>query len=274
MQRVFIALLMILTVVCYGKDEQSTISQVGTITREEVLKQQEIPVLKFEVVKKYPHSTENYTEGLLMYEGVLYESTGRYGHSRLIMSDLETGKEINSFKLSERYFGEGVTILNDKAYWLTYLSNRGFIFDAKSLKQVGQFSYSTQGWGLTTDGKSLIMSDGSSSLLFVNPETFQVERELFAHMGERAIGYLNELEYVDGKIYANVFMTPLIALIDSSAGKIEGWIDLNSLVPEKLKPPLVLNGIAFRKETKHLLVTGKEWPYVYEIKLIQKSVLH
>jgi glutamine cyclotransferase len=240
------------------------------ITTRRVMAQKDIPVYRYKVVKQYPHDTTSYTEGLVMSGGHLFEGTGLFTRSTLTKRNLETGKILRERVLSPKYFGEGVTVLGDEVFQLTYLSNTGFVYDKNSHKLKRQFRYPTQGWGLTTDGTHLIMSDGSSALIFLDPATEQVTRYITVSDDIGHVGFLNELEYVDGSIYANVWQTHFIARISPKSGKVTGWIDLAGLNPDpqKLKYPYVLNGIAYDKKTSHLLVTGKCWPNIYEIQLI------
>ncbi len=240
------------------------------VTRARILQQAAIPVFGFHVLKAYPHDISSYTEGLVYLNGAMYEGAGLYGHSMVRKWDLATGKTLDEVTVDKRYFGEGVTVLGGKIFELTYLGNKGFIYDQASFKREAEFRYITQGWGLTNDGRQLVMSDGSSSIQFLDPRTLEVTRHIFVTDDVGPVGFLNELEYADGKLYANVWQTDFIAIIDPQTGKITGWIDLTGLNPDpkKLVYPLVLNGIAYDTATKHLLVTGKCWPQVYEIVLL------
>ena len=243
------------------------------VSREQVLAQKEIPVYTYRVIRTYPHRTDSYTEGLLLHDGVLYEATGRYNESWLVKADLDTAKARRERVLPKRYFGEGVTVHKDRVYQLTYKSNIGFIYDKDTLKPIGSFHYPTQGWGLTTDGKQLIMSNGSAALMFLDPVTLERKRFIIVKDNISEVGFLNELEYVNGEVFANVWQTNLIARIDPKTGKVNGWIDLTGLNPEpkKLKYPYVLNGIAYDRRTRRLLVTGKCWPAIYEIELVPRK---
>ena len=240
------------------------------VSRDYVLSQNTIPVYTYAVIKKYPHDVTSYTEGLLMQDGYLYEGTGRYEQSKLLKTKLETGAAEQQFALAARYFGEGITILQDQIFQLTYKSNIGFIYDKDSFNLEKTFHYPTQGWGLTTDGNELIMSDGSAALIYLDPETLRQSRYISVSDDKSAVGFLNELEYINGEIYANVWQTDIIARISPKTGKVTGWIDLTGINPDsaKLKYPYVLNGIAYDEKSGHLLVTGKCWPNVFEIELI------
>ena len=200
----------------------------------------------------------------------LYEGTGLFTRSGLMKLNLETGDILNEKVLDSRYFGEGVTVLGDEIFQLTYLSNTGFVYDKTSLTLKREFRYPAQGWGLTNDGKHLIMRDGSSALIFLDPGTLEVKHYIIVSDIIGRVGFLNELEYFDGSVYANVWQTNYIAKISAKSGKITGWIDLTGLNPDpkKLKYPFVLNGIAYNKKSNRLLVTGKCWPEIYEIRLV------
>lgn len=229
-----------------------------------------IPVLGFKVARVYPHDPTAYTEGLVKVGGSIFEGTGLYGQSRLMEWDLESGQVIRQVVLNASEFGEGVTVIGDTVYQLTYLSNTAFTYDRSTLTRTGSFTFGAQGWGLTQNGTHLIMSDGSSALAFRDPVTFKEVRKIYAHDAVGAVGFLNELEYVEGAVYANVWQTPYIAVIDPGTGALTAWIDLTGLNPDpaRLTYPLVLNGIAWNAETRRLLVTGKCWPQVWEIDLI------
>ena len=240
------------------------------VTRDRILHQTGIPVFGYKVIRTYPHDTASYTEGLVYLNGAMYEGAGLYGHSMVRKWDLQSGKTLDEVQVDRRYFGEGVTVLGSRIFELTYLGNKGFIYDKDNFKREAEFRYLTQGWGLTHDGSHLIMSDGSSSIQFLDPATLAVTRNIFVTDKVGPVGFLNELEYVEGKLYANVWQTDFIAVIDPGSGNIIGWIDLTGLNPDpkRLVYPLVLNGIAYDTATKHLLVTGKCWPHVYEIELV------
>ncbi len=243
------------------------------VTRERVLNQHTIPVYAYRIVHTYPHDTNSYTEGLVYLNGVIYEGAGLYGHSKVRAWDLKTGRVLREVDIDDKYFGEGVTVLNGRVFELTYLANTGFVYDQQSFQREREFRYLTQGWGLTTDGNSLIMSDGSSSIKFLDPETMALRRNIFVTDEVGPVGFLNELEYAEGRLYANVWQTNFIAIIDPASGNITGWIDLTGLNPnpKKLVYPLVLNGVAYDPASKHLLVTGKCWPHVWEIELIKRD---
>lgn len=248
-----------------GKD-----TATGQVDREYVLSQTSVPVFTYRVVQAYPHSSASYTEGLVLDGGFLYEGTGRYGRSTLSRLELATGKPVQTVELNARYFGEGVTVMGERIYQLTYKSNVGFVYDKSSLELVRRFTFLDQGWGLTHDGKSLIMSNGSAALIFLDPDTMERRSSVIVTDDQGPVGFLNELEYIDGQIYANIWQTDLIARITPETGKINAWLDLTGLNPDPdlYQYPFVLNGIAWNPRTAHLLVTGKCWPSVWEIELV------
>jgi len=227
----------------------------------------------YEVVNSYPHDPEAFTQGLVFDEGILYESTGLYGRSTLRQVDLTTGKILYLHRLPPQFFGEGITIYQDKIIQLTWQSRVGFVYDKNSLALVKEFNYATEGWGITHDGKRLILSDGTSTLYFLHPETFAEIGRIEVNDNGRPVSGLNELEYTKGKIYANVWKTDRIALISPQTGQVIGWLDLSGLVAkEKSAAPVdVLNGIAYDAKKDRLLVTGKLWCRIYEIRLVAQK---
>jgi glutamine cyclotransferase len=229
-----------------------------------------VPVYGYKVVNAYPHDKRAFTQGLVFEDGFLYEGTGLVGRSTLRKVELETGKIVKGRKVSDEYFGEGITIYGDKIIQLTLRARVGFIYDKDSFELLGQFNYPTEGWGITHDGKSLIRSDGTSTLYFLNPETFEETSRIEVADGDGPVSGLNELEYVQGQIYANVWRTDRIARIDPKTGKVTGWIDLAGLLGMEARGQLVdvLNGIAYDTENGRLFVTGKLWPKLFDIELI------
>lgn len=235
-----------------------------------------VPEIKFTVESQYPHDVTSFTEGLHFHEGKLYESTGspdNVPQARSIFGpvDLKTGKIDVKAELDKAiYFGEGTVFLNGKVYQLTYKNQTCFIYDGKTFQNIGKFTYTNrEGWGLTTDGKSLIMSDGTSYLYFLDPVSFAVTKTLDVAENGKVIEYLNELEYIKGYIYANIWMTSTVVKIDPTTGDVVGKMDLSSLLMEsKTKNPTSLetNGIAYDSVSNKILVTGKLWPTLYEIK--------
>lgn len=227
-----------------------------------------IPVISAIVVKAYPHDPKAFTQGLEYYDGHLYESTGRLGESTLRETILETGKVIQHVNLPSQYFGEGLTIFHGKIYQLTWLSKIGFIYDLRTFRKIGEFSYESEGWGLTHDDTSLILSDGTNKLQIIDPVSFNVTRTLEVYAGDAAVANLNELEYINSEIFANVWHSSRIACIDPHSGRVVAWIDLTPLVTrEPHQAEDVLNGIACDARRGRLFVTGKDWSEIIEIKL-------
>lgn len=224
---------------------------------------------KVEVVKEYAHDTGAYTQGLFFHGGRFYESTGQFGESTFREVELATGKVLSKMNFQQKYFAEGSVMLDGKLYILTWLNKVAFVYDAATLEYKQTYSYPREGWGLTTDGKSLIASDGSARLYFLTPE-FRQERYVDVKMDGRPVRYLNELEYIDGKVWANVYTTDLIVIINPADGTVEASIDCSGLLPRNLRKPEtdVLNGIAQDPATGKIYLTGKYWPRLYEIRLV------
>lgn len=223
------------------------------------------------VVAEYPHDSRSYTQGLFFHRDTLIESTGQYAHSTLSKIDLKTGKPLQTVKFARKYFGEGSVVLGDKLYVLTWTNNMLFVYDPDSFKFIKGYSYPREGWGITTDGKSLIASDGSSQLYFFD-QNIRLQRTLKVKMDGKALRYLNELEYIDGKIWANVYMTDMIVIINPESGAVEGRIDCRGLLKDYLRSSDtdVLNGIAYNPSDGKIYLTGKNWPRLYEIKLVER----
>lgn len=223
---------------------------------------------KIEVVKAYPHDTGSYTQGLFWHDGSLYESTGLNGKSTFRKVDLQSGQALTKLPFNKKYFVEGSVILGDKLYILTWTNKVIFIYDANTLEYRSTYSYPREGWGLTTDGKSLISSDGSSRIYFLTPE-LKFERSINVTLNGRAVRYLNELEWIDGRIWANVYTTDTIVIINPDTGIVEATVDCEGLLPERLRTydTDVLNGIAVDSEGR-IFLTGKNWPELYEVKLV------
>ena len=224
------------------------------------------PVEGYEVLASWPHDPQAFTQGLLYADGRLYESTGRYGESSLRLVEIESGRVLRRRDLPRRYFGEGIALLGGKIFLLTWRSNRGFVYARDTFARIGAFTYEGEGWGLTTDGRRLILSDGSHELRFLDPETFRVERRLPVQDGGRPVVHLNELEYVQGEIYANVWGNDAIARIDPATGDVRGWIDLSGLYAAA-GAGAVLNGIAYDAAGDRLFVTGKLWSRLFQIRV-------
>lgn len=229
---------------------------------------QAAPTYTYRVVNAYPHDPEAFTQGLTFEDGFLYEGTGRYGHSSLRKVALATGEVLQIHELADTFFGEGITIYGDTIIQLTWRANTGFVYDKATLEVLRQFLYPAEGWGLTTDGQHLIISDGTATLRFLDPETFQETDRLQVRDRGRPVTRLNELEYVQGEVYANVWKTDRIARIDPTTGRVTGWVDLDGLLDGSAKPD-VLNGIAYDAANDRLFVTGKLWPKLFEIELVE-----
>jgi glutamine cyclotransferase len=226
-------------------------------------------VYSYTIVNTYPHDRNAFTEGLLIDDGVLYESTGLYGSSSLRRVELETGKVLQTYTLSPQYFGEGIAAYEGKIIQLTWQSQMGFVYDESSFESLQEFEYSTEGWGITYDGSHLIMSDGTSKLYFLDPENFQKTGQIEVHDPAGSIDNLNELEYIKGDVYANIWMEERIAIINPQTGQIKGWINMTGLQSTQNQDMNdVLNGIAFDEKADRLFVTGKRWSQLFEIKLI------
>jgi glutamine cyclotransferase len=232
--------------------------------------QETTPVCGFTIIDEYPHDSEAFTQGLVFADGELYEGTGLWGRSSLRRVDLESGAVLQSLSLPSRFFGEGITVYGDKIIQLTWQSRVGFVYDRESFQLVEQFIYDTQGWGLTYDGQHLIMSDGTAILRFVHPQTFEEVRQLAAYGQDGPVTRLNELEYIHGQIYANVWQTDRVARIDPISGEVRSWIDLKGLLSleDRDQPADVLNGIAYDAAEDRLLVTGKLWPKLFHIEVV------
>lgn len=230
-----------------------------------------VKVYGIEVVAEYPHDTDAYTQGLYFDEGKLYESTGLHGKSTFRKVNLESGEVIKRLDFDKKYFVEGSVRFKDNIYILTWDSRIAFVYDAKTLEYKSSWKYPREGWGLTTDGRQLIASDGSANLYFLDENFAQKDKKLVT-IENRPVRWLNELEYIDGKVWANVYTTDEIVIINPKTGKVEGVVDCRGLLPESLRKPStdVLNGIAYNPDTRKIYLTGKNWPKLYEIKLVEK----
>jgi len=230
------------------------------------------PVYSYRVVKSYPHDPQAFTQGLVYRDGRLYESTGLRGQSSVRRVDLTTGTVEDKKTLLPFYFAEGLTVIDDRVYQLTWTSGIGFVYDRASLSLIREFRYGTEGWGITHDGENLIVSDGTPNLYFWNPETFVETHRLTVRDEGKRVDDLNELEYIDGVIYANVWMSDRIARISPETGAVLSWIDLKGLLPasERSGSEDVLNGIAYDPDAGRLFVTGKLWPKLFEIEVVPK----
>ena len=242
-----------------------------------------VPVYTYEIVKTYPHDGDAFTQGLIFKNNFLYESTGQYGESTLRKVSLDNGKVVQRQEVPEDFFAEGMTMLGDKIYQITWQEKTAFVYDANDLKLLKEISYQGLGWGLTNDGTNLIMSDGTHVIRFVNPENFQTARTITVFKEDgRPLTNINELEYVKGEIWANIWHSEepnilgkqnYIARIDPNSGKLLGWIDLSSISPEDVRRDSenTLNGIAYDETGDRIFVTGKNWRKLFEIKVKPKE---
>jgi glutaminyl-peptide cyclotransferase len=235
--------------------------------------QKPVPLFGYKVVRSYPHDRAAFTQGLVYLDGVLYEGTGMNGQSGIRKVRLETGEVLQGRPLDAKYFGEGIAIFKGELVQLTWRTGVGFVYDRNTFEPRRTFTYAGEGWGLTHDGTRLIMSDGSETgtLRFLDPQTLRETGKLIVTDGGRPVANLNELEFVKGEIYANVWNTQRIARISPKTGRVTGWIDLNGLLdPREAAGADVLNGIAYDAATDRLFVTGKWWPRVFEIQLVPR----
>jgi glutamine cyclotransferase len=224
----------------------------------------------YKIVNTYVHDPNAFTQGLVWENGHLYEGTGLAGRSTLRKVELETGKVLRSIDLPIKYFGEGITIFKDKIVQLTYLSKVGFVYDKETFQKLREFNYPTEGWGITHNGKGLIMSDGTPTLYFLDPQTFEKISSIDVYHNNKLLWGLNELEFVDGRIYANIWPTDRIAIIEPKTGQVTAIVDLKGLLTgrDRTQKVDVLNGIAYDPVNHRLFVTGKFWPKLFEIKLV------
>ena len=234
---------------------------------------QTVKTYGYKVEETVPHDIASYTQGLFFHDGSLYESAGQYGESNFRKVDLKTGRVLDRTNFEGRYFAEGACVLNDRLYILTWREGECFVYDIRTMQRLGTCRYTGEGWGLTTDGKSLIMSDGTSTITFRNPDTFAIERSISVTLRDKKVAYLNELEYIKGEIWANIYGTDQIVRIDPATGAVRAVINCAGLLPASQRRPRtdVLNGIALDPATGHIWLTGKYWPKMYRIKLVEKK---
>jgi glutaminyl-peptide cyclotransferase len=228
------------------------------------------PVSSYEIVAEFPHSTASYTEGFFYRDGLFYEGTGLKGNSAILVIEPETGKVLQRRDLPQQYFGEGIVDWGHEIYEWTWQSHVCFVYDRFSLRPAGQFTYSGEGWGMTRTAKEIITSDGTATLRFRDPTTFKETRHIEVKEDGHIVEQLNELEYVKGEIYANIWHTDRIARISPRDGHVLGWIDLSGLMPasRRVNDESVLNGIAYDAQHDRFFVTGKQWPTVFEIRIV------
>ena len=232
----------------------------------------QVTVYGYEVVNTFPHDPSAFTQGIIYNDGALIESTGLEGHSTLRRVELQTGKVLQKVDVPPFFFAEGMTLFNGKIYQLTWKGEKGFIYDPQTFKKTGEFTYTGEGWGLTHDADSLILSDGSNQIRFIDPTTYKVKRTISVLDRGRPLEEINELEYVRGEIFANIWHDNRIVRIDPQTGRINGWVDMAGLLKpgDVTNEEAVLNGIAYDEQGDRLFVTGKLWPKLFEIKLKQK----
>ena len=231
-----------------------------------------LPVWGVAVVKAYPHDPGAFTQGLEWHDGHLYESTGLEGQSTIRRVSLADGRVLQKAEVPAEHFGEGMTIVGDEIFSLTWKSQLGFVWDKKTLKKKREFRYPGEGWGLTHNGEHLVMSDGTAQLRFLDPATMKELRRVSVSALGRPLDQLNELEWVDGQVWANVWQQDVIARIDPASGQVRGWIDLRGLLPPaQARQADVLNGIAYDAAAKRIFVTGKLWPQLFEIRLVPRA---
>jgi len=254
--------------VCIMLAAMSTVAGQSPSSRDT----QRPPDYTFEVVRQFPHDPTAFTQGITYQDGYFFEGTGRTGKSSLRQVNPETGQVVRRVDLSPDLFGEGVTLLGNKVFQLTWLSHLGFVYDLRDFHLLRTLQYSGEGWGLTTDGHDLFMSDGSSEIRVLDASTFAEKRRIKVRDSGKPVDQLNELEFIEGEIYANVWHSDRIARISPQTGKVLGWIDLTGLLGSFYQPQseAVLNGIAYDREGKRLFVTGKLWPKIFEIRVIPK----
>ncbi len=249
---------------------------IGLVLSARVFAGQNLPPLEYTytVVQEFPHDRMAFTQGLDFDGTVLYEGTGLWGRSSIRRVDLQSGAVQQIRALPDAYFGEGIVIVNDRLYQLTWQSHIGFIYDKNIFTPLATFSYPTEGWGLTYDGQSLIMSDGTDVLHFLDPDSLQETGSVHVADDQGPVTRLNELEYVNGDVLANVWQTDRIAIIDPGSGRVKGWVDLSGLLSpaDRTTPVDVLNGIAYLEAQDRLFVTGKLWPKIFEIRLRPHSL--
>lgn len=228
-----------------------------------------IPIYTYDVVNVYPHDPGAFTQGLVFLDGALLESTGLNGESSLRRVDLKTGNVLKRVEVPAEYFAEGLAVLSNKLFQLTWQNHKGFVYDLESFKLEKEFTYDGEGWGLATDGHSLILSDGTDQIRFLDPVTFEVKRSIRVLAGDRSVNRLNELEYIKGEIFANVWGSDFVVRIDPATGKVTGVIDFTGLLPPQDHGVNtdVLNGIAYDAAGDRLFITGKKWPKLFEVRL-------
>jgi glutamine cyclotransferase len=260
------AALLIFALVRSGSETQSTAT---AINQPPMASDERARQVSYEVVNSYAHDSTSFTQGLLWHDGGFYESTGQYGQSKLRRLEFPSGKVLKEISLTPELFGEGLALVDGRLIQLTWKSHRGFVYDLNTFQSLREFSYDTEGWGLTYDGQNLILSDGSSDLFYLDPQTFKPVRKLAVRMNGQPIRELNELEFINGEIWANVWQTDLIVRIDPSTGRVASFLNLKEILApsDRTGGENVLNGIAYDGAKKRIFVTGKLWPRIFEIRI-------
>lgn len=268
------ALLAVLLTACGGSAVRS--SHSGSVAAAEAAEasapQSEPTEYTYRIKASYDHPTDAYTQGLQYANGILWEGTGQYGQSVIRKTNLATGRSTTVAQLPRSEFGEGIALLDGRLYQLTWLSNTCHVYNAKTMKKLRDFHYAGEGWGIATDGAKLYMSNGSATIHVIDPVTFHHERHITVTYQGHPVNYLNELEWIEGKIWANVYTTEQIVIIDPATGNVEGVVDLTGILPAKERRPDtdVLNGIAYDAPNKRIFVTGKNWSRIFEIEIVEK----
>jgi glutaminyl-peptide cyclotransferase len=256
--------------------DSATAALIGpeTITATETVSESldpDTPIFDYEVIETYPHDPDAFTQGLQYVNGELYEGTGLLGRSSLRRVELATGEVLQQIELADQYFGEGIVVIDDLIYQLTWQSHVAFLYDRESFEVIDEFSYPTEGWGLTYDGEELIMSDGSPNLYRRDPETFDEVGRVVVRDGNAPVNFLNELEYIEGEVWANIWQTDEIVIIDPITGQVTARVDFSGLLPpDEQAEADVLNGIAYDAENDRIFVTGKFWPTLFEVELVPR----
>ena len=277
MQKLFPAIILFFFLTSCGCGGPETPPPGGDTGTDNVVQQP--PAINYSIIKVYPHDTSSYTQGLFLNNNILYEGTGQPGHSKLAIIDLATGKPKQEVKINPAEFGEGIAMLNGKIFQLTWQNNVVHVYDAATLKKINDFSWPYEGWGLTTDGKNLIVSTGSSNLYYVSPDSFKIVKQVAVTDNYGPVAMINELEFINGFVYANQYETNYILKIDPATGNVTGRLDCTDILTRsgmsydpamyELQTGNVLNGIAYNPSANSLYITGKLWPALFEIKLTQ-----
>jgi len=264
-----IAVVLVLAILIYNSMRPGPANPPAAATDQPPASDGRAQKIAYDVINSYPHDPNSFTQGLVWNGAGFYESTGMYGQSKLRSLEFPSGKVLKETRLAPELFGEGLAQVDKRLIQLTWQSHKGFVYSADTFQVAREFSYETEGWGLTFDGKNLILSDGSSDLFYLDPQTFAVVKKLAVRMNGRPIPELNELEFIDGEIWANVWQTDLILRIDPSTGVVGSFLNLNGILApaDRRGTEDVLNGIAYDSEKKRIFVTGKLWPRIFEIKL-------